>query len=203
MADPKRRKRIRRRPREVPKEPTAEEIVDEIEEESEDEEYEEITQEEIPNKEPNELDADDEPDDEDEQSEPAPAGTVTFKNDPFVDMIQAIVEQGKSITIVPADGGFSMSLAEGVVTAKTRKKMTNKEFAEEVLDPAYVEWNDTWKTLSSEEKIKKAKELGVEWEEHATERINIMRVTEAVRTHQGIKKYKKEYRDRKARAALR
>jgi hypothetical protein len=72
-----------------------------------------------------------------------------------------------------------------------------------MVDPNYLEWINTWKAKSYAEKKAYAKKAKIKWEEHADERIDVMRITQAVREAEGIEKYKPEYRSRQARAALR
>lgn len=91
----------------------------------------------------------------------------------------------------------------GLSVAAGPRKLSGKEYWQEVLDPDYNEWREEWVELTYEEKVARAKKAKVKWEEHENPKVDVMRLTEAYRKHLGVHKYKPEYRSRSARSAVR
>lgn len=116
-------------------------------------------------------------------------------------LLEALDEGGKSLVIVKVkDNKWNLSLSDGV---KAGGKMTSSEAWHATVSDEFLEWSKTWNAKSFEEKKKYAKQLKCKWEENDDPRIEVMRITQAVREKEGIEKYKPEYRTRAARAALR
>ena len=101
------------------------------------------------------------------------------------------------------DGEYHMQVSTGAAIAVGPQKLTGKAYWDEVLSKEFKDHDEEWKQLSYKEKLAAAKKLKATWESHEDERVDVMRITEAVRTKMGISKYKPEYEDRSARATIR
>jgi hypothetical protein len=149
-----------------------------------------------------------EPEEEEEDEEPAakPAKVSIRKVDGMVaeNVVTKILEamdQGKSIVITKTDDNqWQFASAEKF---KDPDKLRGKEYWDKVKNPEYEKWMDDWHNLTYAEKVAKAKKAGVKWEAHDNPKIDVIRLTAAMRAHLGIEKYKEEYMSRTARAALR
>lgn len=118
------------------------------------------------------------------------------------DLLSAL-EIGKALQISrTGENTWTAKVVDATVTT-SRKKMFGKEYWDTVLSEDFVNFTEEWKALTYDEKKKKATKLGAKWEAAEDEGIDTMRITAAVREVQGIEKYKPEYQDRTARAALR
>ena len=144
---------------------------------------------------------------DDEEEEKTPAAPVKIKgaNAMVVDGLLAgamtALADGKSL-VITALGDNKYSIVMGEAAAKPTKKLRGAEYAQEVLSPEYIKWMSEWKLKTYDEKVAFAKKIKVTCEAHTTPQINVMRVTDAVRTKLGLEKYKEQYRSRSARAAL-
>lgn len=90
-------------------------------------------------------------------------------------------------------------------TAKASKQvgMSNADYWDETINPEFWDWLNAWKLKSYEQKKEYAVKQKIKWAAHADPRIDVMRITQAVRSAEKIEKYKPEYRTRAARASLR
>jgi len=144
---------------------------------------------------------------DDEEEEKTPAAPVKIKNanamvvDGLLAGAMTALADGKSL-VITALGDNKYSIVMGEAAAKPTKKLRGAEYAQEVLSPEYIKWMSEWKLKTYDEKVAFAKKIKVTWEAHTTPQINVMRVTDAVRTKLGLEKYKEQYRSRSARAAL-
>lgn len=116
-----------------------------------------------------------------------------------LDLLDGMSED-QAITITrTADDKWTFSLANGKAA---KSGLTGRAYWDEVIDPAYLAWYNDWSQMTQDERIKKAKKVGVTWVEDKDPRVNIMRATLAYREQIGIEKYKEQYRSRSARAAI-
>lgn len=81
--------------------------------------------------------------------------------------------------------------------------LPRKEYWEEVLSIEFKRFQAEWNDMTREERLLTVKNAGVTWDESDDEKINLMRASQAFAASKGITKYKKEYQDRKKRAAIR
>lgn len=201
--------RSRRRNRQPDPEPEEEEDEEEEEEDDEDYDDEEEEEEELPpppaKRTQRRRPAVEEEEDEEEEA-PAPKAKKVKLEKVDDTMVSSIVlelllslEDGQAVLFQKSDGGFSISTGEAV---ETTKKLKGKAYWEEVTDPKYREWDEEWREKSYEEKVKFAKKQKLEWNEHENPRVDVIRLTQAVREHLGIEKYKPQYRTRSAREAV-
>ena len=139
---------------------------------------------------------------EDEEVKPVgiKAAPVQVAESILVGLLESL-EAGKAIVITKINEKKWQITSTDVL--KSTGKLRGKEYWDKVRNPEYNAWRTAWKERSFEEKKAYAKKLGVKWATHANPRIEEMHVTQAVREHEGISKYKPEYASRSARAALR
>ena len=85
-----------------------------------------------------------------------------------------------------------------------KKGVTGKQYWNEVLNPAFVEWSRKWTAMTYSEKLDYAKSHNISWDTvEGNERLNLMNLSEAVRKVENIEKYKPEYMKRSARSKIR
>ena len=129
-------------------------------------------------------------------------------SNPIGDMLEHM-EVGKVLLVTKqSDSSWTIALStQNDVIMKLAKsgtnKLTGKAFFDEVINPEYLEWRSEWKELTYAQKKSKALKLGVTWNEHPNPKVDVMRITEAVRKHLNVQKYKEEYRSRSVRGKLR
>lgn len=111
-----------------------------------------------------------------------------------------VLNDGGSLIIHKSKDTYTISSADGIV--RTRK-LKGSEYWDEVSDPAYRKWGEEWRQKTYEEKVKFARKNKLVWNEHDNPRVDVIRLTEAVREYLGIEKYKEQYRTRASRAAIR
>lgn len=126
---------------------------------------------------------------------------ATVVENVFTELIEAL-EEGKALLITKTKRN-QYQVTTGAAVAMSAKKMAHGEYLAEVIDPAYTEWKEKWRGMSFDAKKKYAIKIKAQWDPHEDEGIEVMRISQAVREAEGIEKYKEEYRDRAARAALR
>jgi len=146
---------------------------------------------------------------EDEDEEPVKAKTVKVKavSETLIsDLVEALAE-GKALVITHLSSGKWQAVAGEYVTKVSAADgghwLRGKEYTDKVRSEEYEAWRAEWKQLTLDEKRAKAKKVGAEWESAEDDGIEAMRLSAAYRKAKGIEKYKPEYRDRSARAALR
>jgi len=108
---------------------------------------------------------------------------------------------GKAI-IITKIGENKWQVLPSDAVAKS-KKVVGKEYWDEVISEEYRQWSEEWSALTFAEKQQRGKKAGIKWNASGDQRIEIMSLTDAMRKHDGIEKYKEQYRDRAARALLR
>lgn len=115
------------------------------------------------------------------------------------------MEDGKTMSIKKVgDDKWHVSLTEPVAAPTGKNaKFAGQEYWREITSDEFNKWQEDWKQLTYAEKVQKATKAGVKWEQHSNPKVDVMRLTEAYRTHMGIEKYKPEYQTRAARQALR
>lgn len=148
-----------------------------------------------------------EPEEEEEEEEPAKKIKVQKVEDTVVSSIvlQAMqhMKEGKSLLITSlGNDKYSIVFSDHALPAPS-SKMRGKEYWEAVTSPDYLAWSEEWQNKSYEEKVKFAQKKKISWDSHPNPRVDVIRLTEAVRKALGIEKYKPEYRTRSARASLR
>jgi hypothetical protein len=143
--------------------------------------------------------------DEDEEEEKAPVRKTSTKvgMNPIADFME-MLEVGQSI-IITRDSDLTWRVSSGTMTKAPSGKIMGRQgkaYWEEVANPAFTDWQREWGQKTFAEKKAEAKKLGVTYEAHDNPKIEVMRITEAVREKIGIQKYKPEYASRAARAAI-
>ena len=125
----------------------------------------------------------------------------TIVDDMFATMLDAL-DDGQAINITRlGENKWQVSLGNAAKAAAVKKK-TGKEYWDEVISPETKAWSEKWGAMDLAQKKAYAKKVGAKWEPHDDERIESMRLAQAVRTKEGLEKYKPEYRTRAARIAL-
>lgn len=120
-----------------------------------------------------------------------------------LDMLEAM-RTGETYVIGKInDEQWRIAISKEALVVTTGKKLKGVAYDREVCTQEFLDWKKEWQAMSTEEKIHHAEELGVEWEQHETARINLMRAGLAVREHLEIDKYKPQYQSRNARASIR
>jgi len=104
-----------------------------------------------------------------------------------------IMREGEPITLIRMKNNRWKMILEPGITITKEYTLKGKAYWNEVLTPEYQQFQEEWEALDGDEKILKAEEAGVKWEEHNTPRINVMRATGAYRESLKIQKYKDEY----------
>jgi len=119
----------------------------------------------------------------------------------FESLFEALPE-GKAIIITRiAENKWQVST--NIAKVSKGDGMSNADYWEETINPEFWAWLNAWKLKSYEQKKAYATKQGIKWAPHADPRIDVMRITQAVRSAEKIEKYKPEYRTRAARASLR
>lgn len=205
-------KRRKRRARVVREEP--EEVLEELDELKDDEDFEDEPEEEVPSppKRKRRKVVKSEPEappkrkrkveDRGEvgpELEPEPVSS-----DGLLNCLLEGIHESQPMTITRTSDTEWVLAVGGVVEAvPTTQKLSGKAYRDEVRSQDFRDHQVVWKELSFEEKVAQAEKLKVKWAEHDDPRVEVMRVTAAVRKQLGIEKYKLQYRSRAARAAIR
>lgn len=211
----RRRRRVVRRKQEetVPEDELLEEEIEEEDEDDADAEEEEAPQPrrrrsrktKAESEEEDEEEEDDESLDDVEEYDDSPR--AEFDDGNAISAIFDAMAEGQIAVLKKVDSRtILMTLTDedaGLSVAAGPRKLSGKEYWQEVLDPDYNEWREEWVELTYEEKVARAKKAKVKWEEHENPKVDVMRLTEAYRKHLGVHKYKPEYRSRSARSAVR
>lgn len=131
----------------------------------------------------------------------------TVSSQVMEELLPAMMEAmstGQVIVITKtADGKWTVGPASGRAAASAAGKLTGKAYLEEVCTQEYLKFDEEWNQLTAAEKRNRAKKEGVKWEDDKDERVNMIRLTQAMREHMGVEKYKPEYQTRKQRDAVR
>jgi hypothetical protein len=113
------------------------------------------------------------------------------------------LETGQAIQVSrTADNQWQIVRTDKISNKLGFGKLTGKEYWDTVLSPEFTKWQEEWAAMTFAEKKKQATKIKAVWEPHDNPKIEIMRITAAMREHLGIEKYKPEYASRGARAAL-
>lgn len=164
------------------------------------------------------------------EDEPLPMEAKIKDGDVLSDLAAAVLaalKEGNAITVMAIPNGYVMSLgsvpaaaAAVVVSADVkpkRKGLRGDAFRKEIFSDEYytfkyhnanafvesVPSGKSWDDLTTEEKYALAEEIGADWNEQDSERMDQMRMTMAVFAKLGIIKYKSQYESKAAREALR
>jgi hypothetical protein len=125
---------------------------------------------------------------------------------PIVDILE-MMETGKTLVITKeADNTWIVNIStQGGVISKlaSYNRLSGRQYYEEVTSEEYLQWSKEWKQLTYSEKKSKAIKMGVTWNKHPNPKVDVMRITDAVRQHSGIEKYKPEYATRLSRSRIR
>jgi len=144
--------------------------------------------------------------DEEEEEVPAKVGKVQKVDDTkasglLLDVMNQL-EDGKSLLITHlGKGKYAIGFADGLKAAP--QGLRGDAYWDKVANPGYRDWMHNWHDMTYDEKGKYAKKNKIKWNHHENPKVDVIRLTEAVRAAEGIEKYKPEYRSRSARAALR
>jgi hypothetical protein len=129
----------------------------------------------------------------------------TVAGDVFSQMFQAMAS-GASIIVTRLDDGkwqfTSTNIQADVVAKASSGKLSGKAYWDEVTSPDFVKFHQDWDNLTYDERKRRAKKAGAIWNEDKSQKIDAMRMTEAYTEKLGIKKYKPEYENKAARAAI-
>ena len=131
----------------------------------------------------------------------------------MMDILIRLLDSGQSIVISKVNQKYIMTTGGGNVTvedsgrkirggSKRRSIMTKNAMRIIAQTEEYKEYNVWWKSLTFEEKVKEANEVGATWEEHEHPLTHNLRVTMAYQGKVGIIKWKPEYQAKDARDAL-
>ena len=139
------------------------------------------------------------------EPEPEPELEVAEVTD--LDVFYGLLENlddGDTLTITrTGEETWTVSSGDAAPTAPAVQKLRGAAFLDEVCTPEYRAHEEEWTDLTLAEKKQAAKKLKVKWEGHADARVDNIRMTQAVRKHLGIEKFKPQYTGRAARAAIR
>jgi hypothetical protein len=114
-------------------------------------------------------------------------------------MLKKVGINSYQLSVIPND----------IIVSKTgfqylKKGITGKQYWDEVLNPEFIEWSKNWNAMTYSEKLKYTKSKKIVWEPVPDNpRLDVMRMTEAVRKAENIEKYKPEYKKRSARSKVR
>jgi hypothetical protein len=114
-------------------------------------------------------------------------------------MIKCLGVNTYQVSVIPND----------IIVSKTgfqylKKGITGRQYWLEVLNPEFEEWSKKWNAMTYSEKLKYAKSKKIKWESVPDNpKLDVMRMSEAVRKAENIEKYKPEYMKRSARSKIR
>lgn len=135
------------------------------------------------------------------EPEPEP-GKVVFSTDPMTDVLNDL-KVGHAVVITREDKEkYSMRVLE-TDEFSAKPTMSKAEYLGIVYTEAYTEFERSWGVKSAEERLAYAKKKKIEWDEHDDHRINMLRLTQAVREAEGIEKYKPEWNTKAKRSKIR
>lgn len=126
----------------------------------------------------------------------------------LLEAILQVIDEGYSITIVKIAGKYLLHKAGCAKDAgRTRARisnrtMTRKDFEEIAYSEEFKKFYPEWAKFTYEEKVEVAESENISWKRHETPKIDVMRLTTAVRTSRGIEKWKSQYNSREARKDL-
>lgn len=123
----------------------------------------------------------------------------------FAGLLAALSEGDALIIRCTAEDTYVISKAthESIASAPEPKPAGKKVSVNDMLTDEFKEWRTAWAELTYEEKVEKAEEAGVEWNRHENPKVDVMRLSAAMREALGIEKWRPEYSTRAARAAAR
>ncbi len=116
-----------------------------------------------------------------EETEEAKATMAEADGAFFAGIIDAL-NSGTSLMISKLDDGRIVVTMQNSVVTKAKKP-------KRVLSEEFKAFKSDWSMKSYEEKLEEAEDLGVLWNEHENESVNVMRLTIAVRKELGVEKY--------------
>lgn len=118
-----------------------------------------------------------------------------------LDALLLELDEGKSITVTRT-GYDTFTISSGApapVVAQPAVSGGNGRlpgsFWTNIQTPEYNEWIAEWQQMNYEQKVEFAEKNKVQWDEHDNERVDHMRVTQAVQAWKGIEKYQEPYRE--------
>lgn len=119
-----------------------------------------------------------------------------------------VLDAGQSLMLRKVGSNYAIYKVDAnAFTAKGKRGRGDRAIKlNEFFDIAYSDefkaWINEWTPLTYEEKVALAKKEGVEWENHETAKIDVMRISEAMREKRGVAKWRPEYESKAARDAL-
>lgn len=136
------------------------------------------------------------------EPEPEPQVANVSDLDVFYGLLENLDDGATLVITRTGEDTWSVSGGSAAVLASGPQKLKGKAYYDEVYSMEFIEHHEMWKQLTASEKKAQAKKLKATWEPHEDERVEVMRVTAAVRAKLGIEKYKEQYQTRAARAAI-
>jgi len=129
-----------------------------------------------------------------------------------VDVLTGILqhlEEGKAVVITCTEAGkWAMKLGNAPATRAGKIKVSGKQreellYSDEFKKFAFEDMGDGrgWIAHTPEEKYAIAEANSITWEKHESPKLDVIRMSEAVRNAFGVSKYKPEYQTRAARDA--
>lgn len=149
-----------------------------------------------------------EPEEEEEEEEVIPAKKIKVQKVEETVIGSILVEAMKQlgdgkVVVISSLGHDKFSVGYSDAVAAVKEKIRGKQYWDIVASPGYKSWNHEWHQKTYDEKVKFAKSKKIKWDTHPNPKVDVIRLTEAVRAALGVEKYKPEYRSRSARANLR
>ncbi len=117
-----------------------------------------------------------------------------------------VLDAGQSLFFRKSGSGYAVYKADASLLMPKGKHGARAIKLNEFFSIAYSDefkaWINEWTPLTYEEKVALAKKEGVTWENHETAKIDVMRISEAMREKRGVAKWRPEYESKAARDAL-
>lgn len=139
----------------------------------------------------------------DEEPEPESTSVKMDTVQLFNSMLTRLAEGDVLHIKCVASSEYEVSISSSTTLTSVPEKPVVKVSVDDMLTDEFKEWRKAWAALTYEEKVEAAEEAGVEWDRHENPKVDVMRLSAAMREAEGIEKWKPEYSTRKARAAAR
>jgi hypothetical protein len=129
-------------------------------------------------------------------------GKVVFSTSPMTDVLEEL-EIGHAVVIThEEEDKFSMRLLESDEFS-VKRTLTTEEYINIVYTKEYKAFEVEWQGMDTDERLDYADANDIDWVEHDNHRINMMRLSQAVREYRNITKYKDEWNTKSKRAKIR
>jgi len=127
----------------------------------------------------------------------------------LADALIAVLDAGHSIAFRKVAGKYvfhksgELATVQQLATVKLEKNVLTRAQMEDIAyTQAFKDFYAAWREFTYEEKLEIADKEDVTWERHENPKIDVMRLTAALRTSRGIDKWRPQYESRKARKNL-